>query len=219
MLCGRLSTGRLSMGIALPPVARPLRAETIAEILPAAGSQARKARRSRVSSIEPIQRWFVAHTHPRGEERAITNLERQGFATYLPRYLKRRRHARKVEMVPAPLFPRYVFVAIDIERQRWLAIRSTIGVSRLVGDGELPMAVPEGIVEGLMSRQDAEGFLRLSAPRGLKPGDRVRVLGGAFEDTLGLFEHMTDEQRITILLDLMGRKVRVTLGSELIAAA
>lgn len=172
-----------------------------------------------LSSIEPTQRWFVAHTHPRSEARALVNLERQGFATYLPRYLKRRRHARRVETVPVPLFPRYVFVAIDLERQRWLSIRSTLGVARLVGDGDTPMAVPEGIVEGLRSRCDQHGFVRLQAPQGLKPGDRVRVLGGAFEQCLGLFEHMTDEQRITILLDLMGRKVRVSLDPGLVTAA
>ena len=45
------------------------------------------------------------------------------------------------------------------------------------------------------------------------------VVGGAFEECLGLFEQMTDEQRVTILLDLLGRKVRVTLDSDLIAAA
>ena len=172
-----------------------------------------------MSSIEPIHNWFVAHTQPHAETRAIANLHRQGFETYLPRYLKRRRHARKVDIVPTPLFPRYVFIAIDLERQRWLSIRSTFGISRLVGQADAPLPVPPGIVEGLMSRHDEDGFVRLKAPPGLKPGDKVRVLGGAFEESLGLFEQMTDEQRITILLDLMGRKVRVTLDPALIAAA
>jgi transcriptional antiterminator RfaH len=164
-------------------------------------------------------RWYVAHTHPNGEMRAVANLERQGFATYLPRYLKQRRHARRTEIVPAPVFPRYVFVAIDLARQRWLTIRSTVGVSRLVCQGEAPMAVPDGVVEALRRRHDDAGFVRLLTPMGLRPGDKVRVLGGAFEETLGLLEEVSDEQRVTILLDLLGRKVRVTLDSSQIAAA
>ncbi len=164
-------------------------------------------------------RWFVAHTHPNGEMRAVANLERQGFATYLPRYLKKRRHARRVDIVPVPVFPRYVFVAIDLHHQRWLSIRSTVGVSRLVSQGDAPMAVPAGIVESLRERHDEAGFVRLLAPPGLKAGDKVRVLGGAFEEAMGLLEEVTDEQRVTILLDLLGRKVRVTLDSGLIAAA
>ena len=164
-------------------------------------------------------RWYVAHTQPQAEARAVLNLERQGFATYLPRYLKRRSHARKVDMVPVPVFPRYVFVSIDLARQRWLAIRSTVGVSRLVGYGDAPLPVPEGIVEEMRRRHDEEGFLRLLAPPGLRVGDKVRVLGGAFEEALGLFDGVTDEQRVTILLDMLGRKVRVTLDSGMIAAA
>ena len=164
-------------------------------------------------------RWFVAHTQPQAEARAVLNLERQGFATYLPRYLKQRRHARKVEVVPVPVFPRYVFVAIDLGRQRWLSIRSTVGVSRLVCQGDAPLPVPDGVVEAMLRRHDEAGFVRMAAPPGLRVGDKVRVLGGAFEEALGLFESITDEQRVTILLDMLGRKVRVTLDSGLIAAA
>ena len=163
--------------------------------------------------------WFVVHTQPQAEARAVLNLNRQGFGTYLPRYLKTRRHARKVDVVAVPVFPRYVFVQIDLQAQRWLAIRSTIGVSRLVGSAVAPLAVPKGIVDGLLARQNAEGFVRLLAPPGLRAGDKVRVLGGAFEECLGLFERITDDQRVSILLDLMGRKVRVSLDSGLIAAA
>jgi hypothetical protein len=76
--------------------------------------------------------WHVVETHPHAEAKAAAHLERQGYATYLPRYLRERRHARRVAIVPAPLFPRYLFVAIDMRTQRWRAIKSTIGVARLV---------------------------------------------------------------------------------------
>ncbi len=167
----------------------------------------------------PRPRWYVAHTQPNAEMRAILNLERQGFATYLPRYLKQRRHARRVDIVPAPVFPRYLFVSIDLACQRWLSIRSTVGVSRLVTQGDRPLPVPDGIVDSLIGRHDETGHVRLLAPPGLQAGDQVRVLAGAFEETLGLLEQITDEQRVIILLDLLGRKVRVTLDSGLIAAA
>ena len=172
-----------------------------------------------VGQTRGCPRWYVVQTHPHGERRAVQHLERQQFEVYLPRYSRRRKHARRVDIVEAPLFPRYLFVAVDLDVQRWLSIRSTIGVSRLVCHGETPVAVPVGIVESLRARHGEDGLVRLQAPCGLRVGDRVRVRGGAFEDSLGLFENVRDDERVTILLDLLGRKVRVTMGVDLIAAA
>ena len=50
--------------------------------------------------------WYVVQTQANGEFRAAENLRRQGFDVYLPRYLKRLRHARKVDFTAKPLFPR-----------------------------------------------------------------------------------------------------------------
>ncbi len=165
------------------------------------------------------QRWFVVQTQPNAENKAVAHLARQGFATYLPRYLKRRRHARKVEVVSAPLFPRYLFVGIDLAEQRWRSIFSTIGVSRLVCNGDMPTPIAEEVLESLKVREDASGFVRLDRRTSFRAGDQVRVLDGAFADCLGLYEGMRDSDRVSILLDLLGRKVRVTVDMESVAAA
>jgi transcriptional antiterminator RfaH len=161
----------------------------------------------------------VVQTQPHAESKAVVHLERQGFATYLPRYLKRRRHARRIEQVPVPLFPRYLFVGIDMTKQRWRCIHSTFGVTRLVCNGDEPAPVPEGVVEDLKRHHDDQGYVRLSLPPRFAPGDRVRVLDGVFTACLGLYEKMTDGERVAVLLDLLGRKVRVVLGAESITAA
>jgi transcriptional antiterminator RfaH len=170
-------------------------------------------------TIELQPRWFVAHTQPHAEAKATSHLNRQGFETYFPRYLKRRRHARRIETVAAPLFPRYLFVAVDTAAQRWRSIYSTIGVARLVCNGDEPTAVPDGIVEALKCREDTGGFIKLDYRTQFRPGEKIRVLDGAFSSCLGLFEGMVERERIAILLDLLGRKVRVVLDADLVAAA
>jgi transcriptional antiterminator RfaH len=165
------------------------------------------------------QRWYVVQTRPHAEIKAAQNLERQGFATYLPRYRKRRRHARRIETVAVPLFPRYLFVAADLASQRWRAIHSTFGVSQLVCHGEAPVPVTEAILQELWCRQDDAGYVRVDLAPRFSPGDKVRVSGGVFSACLGLFEGMTDSQRVAILLDLLGRKVKVVLDTELVEAA
>ena len=57
--------------------------------------------------------WCVAHTQPFKEVVAKQHLLGQGYKVYLPQFKKIRRHARKVEEVLSPLFPRYIFVGMD----------------------------------------------------------------------------------------------------------
>lgn len=169
-----------------------------------------------MSSAGP--RWYVVQTQPHAEAKAVAHLNRQGFAAYLPRYLKRRRHARRTETIAAPLFPRYLFVTVDLAAQRWRAIQSTVGVSRLVCSGDRPAPVPDGIVDALKRREDERGYVTLDQ-QPLAPGDRIRVLDGVFSDCLGLYVGMTDGERVAVLLDLLGRQVRVVIDSALVTAA
>src|SRR6202007_1436909 len=101
-------------------------------------------------------------TQVHAETKAATHLARQGYPIYLPRYLKRRRHARRIDTVAAPLFPRYLFVSIDRAVQRWRSIQSTIGVSRLVCNGDDPAAIADGLIDGLKRREDEHGFIGLA---------------------------------------------------------
>jgi transcriptional antiterminator RfaH len=164
-------------------------------------------------------RWYVVQTQVNGESKAAQNLLRQGFEVYLPHYLKRRRHARRVDFTVKPLFPRYLFVTIDMATQRWRSIQSTFGVARLVTNGDDPAAVPDGVVSTLKAREDEKGFIKLDSKPTFQPGDKVRVLAGAFMDSAGLFSSLADHDRVSILLDMLGRKVRVLLDADMVAAA
>ena len=167
----------------------------------------------------PIPRWYVVQTQPHCETKAVWHLDRQGYATYLPRYEKRRRHARRIEMVAAPLFPRYLFVTIDMARQRWRSIHSTIGVTRLVCNGDEPAALADGVVEGLRRRENEEGFVRLDSRPRFAMGEQVRIVDGIFASCLGLFDGISDGERVAVLLDMLGRKVRVVIDDLSVAAA
>jgi transcriptional antiterminator RfaH len=172
-----------------------------------------------VAAAMPSKRWYVAQTHVHAETKASSHLRRQGFEVYLPRYLKQRRHARRVDKVAAPLFPRYLFVSVDTATQRWHSIKSTIGITRLVANGDVPAALPQAIIDGLKRREDASGIIQLEQRPRFSSGDKIRVREGAFCDYLGLFEGVSGQERVAILLDLLGRKVRVVVDMDIIDAA
>lgn len=166
-----------------------------------------------------MRRWYVAQTHSHAEAKAISHLRRQGFEVYLPQYRKTRRHARRLERVRAPLFPGYLFVAIDIARERWRAIRSTVGIRSLICDGEAPLAVPDGIVDDIRAREDRDGLVDIPAPPPFAPGETVRITDGPMRDQVGLFDCATDQDRVVVLLTLLGRQVRLPVPLAAVAFA
>ena len=78
-------------------------------------------------------KWYVVMTQPCNEEGALRNLTRQGFDAFLPRRWVTKRRPDRFCTLLEPLFPRYLFVRLDLELQRWRSINGTYGVRRLVG--------------------------------------------------------------------------------------
>lgn len=171
-------------------------------------------------TISSNSAWYVAQTQIQSEAKASANLVQQGFEVYVPRYLRTVRHARRVNVVKAPLFPSYIFVRIDMETQRWRAINSTVGVKRLVGHEGTPARIATDVVEGLKQHEQADGFMSMMSPAvRFKAGDAVRILRGAFDSCRGIFQARTDNERVEILLEMLGRKVRVVTDAQLIEPA
>ena len=170
-----------------------------------------------VSPDEPGERWYVVHTQPHAENRAITNLERQGYRIVCPRSRKTIRHARKATITLAPLFPNYLFVQLDISRDHWRSVNGTLGVVRLITQGDAPEPVPMDIVESLQARMGNDGAMNW-APS-LKIGQSVRISDGPFADFVGTLEHLDAAGRVRVLLDMLGRSVSVALRCEALMPA
>ena len=164
-----------------------------------------------------LENWYVVHTKPQAEETALFNLCQQGYLAYLPRYAKRRRHARRVDYVRAPLFPRYLFVRIDTQAAQWRPIISTVGVRHLVMQGDKPTRVPEGVVEEIQGREDENHLVQVSSD-GFRRSQAVEIVAGPFSGRTGLFDRVCDKQRSFILLDLLGRQVKTLIPTEMVAA-
>ena len=158
--------------------------------------------------------WFVAETLPKSEARAELQLRRQQFTCFLPRFRKTRSHARRVEHVLAPVFPGYIFVAFDPDRDPWRSVNGTLGIRRLVGpDNGRPHAMPATVMQALLARCD--GNLMVSQLDSPDAGRKVRLLSGPLADRIATIEHCDDKGRVQVLLDMLGAStsVRVPLAS------
>jgi transcriptional antiterminator RfaH len=162
-------------------------------------------------------RWYVAHTQPRAESRAIIHLERQGYSVFCPRYRKTVRHARKARSVLAPLFPNYLFLRLDASRDLWRAVNGTRGIVRLISQGETPQPLPHGVIEDLLAKTNAGGVMDWTP--NFKIGQAVRIADGPFAELVGKLEYLDATGRVRVLLNLLGRSVSVALRCEALMAA
>jgi transcription elongation factor/antiterminator RfaH len=157
--------------------------------------------------------WCVVNTLPHQEKRAEANLLRQGFRAWLPAIWRSRRHARRLDTVRAPMFPGYLFVLLDLERESWGPINNSYGVRRLLTREARPEALPEDFVTGLRSSVVEDGTCTL-APVGedLRPGSRVRIVSGPFAEQIAITASLAPGDRVKLLLDILGGKVRTTMS-------
>jgi transcriptional antiterminator RfaH len=165
-------------------------------------------------ALEDGERWFLAHTLPKSERRAEMHLRAQGFRPYLPQINKTIRHARQFRDVRSPLFPGYIFLVLDLSRDRWLSVRSTVGVANLFTTEGRPVPVPAGVVEGIIARSDRNV---ISAE--LTKGQSVRIVSGPFANLVGTLERLDAAGRTRVLLEIMGTAVPVTIPRLALAPA
>lgn len=165
-----------------------------------------------------MQQWFVVHTQPSKEALAEQQLREQGFEVYLPRYKRTRRHARKVDTILSPLFPRYLFVGLDIEVDRWRSINGTRGVSYVLTFNESPASVPADTIRALKAQESEEGIVSLGALAMFVKGAKVRILEGSFTGYTAIFESMDDKQRVQLLLKFLGRETTIFVPSYAVEA-
>ncbi|WP_237154609.1 transcription termination/antitermination protein NusG [Oryzibacter oryziterrae] len=169
---------------------------------------------SATAGLQGQSRWYAIRTQSRKDALAELNLRRQNIRVFIPRTLKRVCHARKVETRKAPLFPGYGFVELDLAREGWRRVNSTVGVAHLITAFERPLAVPVGIVEDFLSFSDTDGIVDLS--KGLAIGAEVRLRNGPLAGATGLLRGLDDKGRVEVLLQIMNGQITVKTSRELL---
>jgi len=154
-----------------------------------------------------MKRWYLLATKPREDERAQLHLENQGYRIFRPQVRKFRIKKGKQVPVEEPLFPRYIFIHLDEVVSNWSRIRSTRGVSQLVRFAEMPAIVPERVVKTLKSRCDEKGVIDLTeeTPHVYASGDEIEITDGSFRGITAIIKEQTGEDRVLLLLDLLGK--------------
>lgn len=151
--------------------------------------------------------WYLVQSKPRNEARALENLLRQGYETYLPLIEVERLQRGKLLKKLEPLFPRYLFLHLEEGNDNWGPIRSTLGVAGMVRFGQAYAAVPDPIIEAIRERTQEIRKMLFAA------GDNVQVVSGPLVGLEGVFEIADGEQRSFVLLEFMQKQQRVSVST------
>ena len=164
------------------------------------------------------RQWYVVHCYS-GQENKVRHaieqrIETMGmqdkiFDVVVPteeeievRDGKRRKIERRV-------FPGYILVQMIMDEDSWYVVRNTPGVTGFVGMGNEPTPLrPEEIAQ-IMRRMEAEApKLKVT----FKPGQRVRIIDGPFNDFMGTVSEIDMERaKVRVLVSFFGRETPVEL--------
>jgi transcription elongation factor/antiterminator RfaH len=167
------------------------------------------------SVMDPIIKkpaWYVAHTRSRFEQVVFDGLQGKSLEAFLPKIttMSKRRDRRK--KIRIPLFPGYVFLKSDLNVDERLEIVKTVGLVRLVGNKDGPVAVPDESIESLRIMVATESPVETGSR--FKKGDRVMVVEGPFAGVVGIFVRYRGHGRIVVEIEALGQYAAVSVTEE-----
>jgi len=166
-------------------------------------------------------RWYVAHTYSGYENKVKTNLEkivdnrglhdmisdiRIPVETYIDSETKKE--------VEEKIFPSYVLVKMVMTDETWHVVRNISGVTGFVGPGSKPTALTDAEVAAM--------GIEASEPKvvvNFNIGDTVEIKDGPLSGTKGVLKEITDDKKVTVIVNMFGRDTPFELDLDNISLA
>lgn len=156
-----------------------------------------------------MNRFYVVQTQPQRERLAVNELRNQNFQTFFPviKHLPRISRGRLDASRTSPLFPKYLFVSLDLELDRWRSINGTRGVTRIICmDEDRPSPVAQSIMDRLLA--SGEVIEERAAGLPFDVNDLVEFTDGPMKGIQGIVS-LCATDRVSLLMDMLGGKVSV----------
>lgn len=164
--------------------------------------------------------WHVLQTEPQREATAAGHLIGYRFDIYLPVMAVLVAAGRRSRREQRPLFPGYLFVRVAPERMRLVySVPGSRGLLREAGGGEGSFAViGEGAIDWIREQEKSIARRVVENPTPFAVGDQVRFAEGPLQGKTGPIEALADAERITVLINLLGRATPVVTAAHSLEA-
>ncbi len=156
--------------------------------------------------------WTPVRTKPRQEKKLAEFCVSRSVNLYLPLKKSVRRYRRRVCEFQVPMFPGYVFCALDENLYQDIVLSGAI-VYRVKMTPELE----EGLIRDLIALRDFEIMAR-ECEVVVKPeivsGKRVKVCRGPLRGVTGIVEKRGDGVMLSVGVEILGQSVSTALDIE-----
>ena len=156
-----------------------------------------------------MKNWYLIKTKPRQEKIAKQNLDDQGYRAFCP--------IAEINNKLVVLFPGYLFVQLNEKTQNWSPVNSTKGVSQFVKFGLNFAKVPTSVIEFIKTNQHITAG-KLNNLNKFKPGDKVQISDGTFKDYTAIFKCYKSDERVILLMNLLGHEQSLSIKKETVIA-
>ena len=153
--------------------------------------------------------WFLARYKTNSFRLAEKNLNNQGFETFLPMSVVTVRKSNRFLTSDQPVFPGYIFVKFNPQKDNWQVINNTYGINKLVCFSGLPQQVPNYVIRELKMRCDTKH--NLFTPNQIHPNQTMEFFQGPFTNFVATIDTIQPNDRINLLLDFMGQAVKLNV--------
>jgi len=161
-----------------------------------------------------MKHWYAIHAKARQEALAAEHLRRQAFEVYLPNIKQAHRYRGQWLEKVTPLFPRYLFIRLNLGEENIAPIRSTRGVTKLVSFSGQPATVPDTFIDVLTQTSDPDTGLLHPEKDLFEAGATVTIMDGPLEGLEAIFQTHDGEARSIILLELLGKPQQISINKD-----
>lgn len=155
--------------------------------------------------------WYCVKTKPFKNEIARRNLLRQSFSVCCPYFfwLDSKGTNRK-----SLLFPDFLFVGFDVERDQWRRIHHTRGVETLMYVGDWPVPLQRDFATTLLTFDELHDLPKMMDHL-FEVGQRVQVTSGIWQGCEGIID-WSDQDRVSLLMTMFGAVQRASVKPSMI---
>jgi len=150
--------------------------------------------------------WVLVYTKAKEEKKANDNLNNQGFKTFLPLIAPSNKSVEFKFLVP--VFPRYLFVQINLKTDNWTSIKSSYGVSHIVMFSEKFSPISNNIIKLIQNKLDESDIYKEDfSIVDYQKGDPVSIKEGTFAGIEAIFLSKKPKDRVRLLLKLINTSI------------